>query len=67
MLNKIKAILGSIRFWEVVVTVVLSSLVATEVITNDIAVAIAGIIATIFGVSVVIGTVDRAAENIGKK
>ena len=58
MISKIKNILSSVRFWEVLVGVVLYILVAEGAITNDSAVAVVQGIYTVLGISVTIGTVD---------
>ena len=67
MLAKIKAILKSIRFWEVVVATVLFALIEGGIIDNETAVLIARIIATTLGISVTIGTVDKVASNFSRK
>ena len=67
MLAKIKAILKSIRFWEVVVATVLFALIEGGIIDNETAVLIARIIATTLGISVTIGTVDKVASNLSRK
>lgn len=59
MILKIKAILGSIRFWQVVIATTLFGLTQSSVITNDVAVLIANVIAGVFGFSVAIGTIDK--------
>lgn len=60
-MDKIKLILSSIRFWQVVVGAVVYALGQEGVI----ALAVAQTITTILGVSVTIGTVDKVAGNIG--
>ena len=61
MFDKIKAILGSIRFWQIVVAAVLLYLGEVGVIGLEVAKTIAGVL----GVSVTVGTVDKVAKNIG--
>lgn len=59
MIAKIKAILSSVRFYEVVVGVVLYTLVAEGAITSDTGVAIATGICSVLGISVGIETADK--------
>lgn len=66
-MKKIISILCSIRFQQAVIAAVLFALVSEGVVENETAVVIANLIASILGISVVIGTVDRFAEKIGKK
>lgn len=61
MIEKIKAILGSIRFWQLVIGALIVILGKEGVISQAIADAIAGIL----GISVTIGTVDKAAQQLG--
>lgn len=58
--------LKSTRFWQVVVTAILISLMEYGVIDSTAGQAIASIFSSIFGLSVVIRTVDRFGENIRK-
>ena len=59
MITKIKAILKSVRFYEVVVAVVLYTLVAEGAITNETSVAIVQGIYAVLGISVGIETTDK--------
>ena len=59
MIKKIKNILGSVRFWQVLIGATLYILVGEGVIENNTAVAIVEIIYTTLGISVTIGTVDK--------
>ena len=63
MYSKIKEILSSVRFWEVVIVVVLLTIgkEVAEVKT------IVDAIASILGVSVVIGTADSVAKKVSGK
>ncbi len=67
MLAKIKSILSSIRFWEVVIATLLFALIEGGIIGSESAVLIARIVATTLGISVTIGTVDKAANNFSRK
>ena len=58
MISKIKEILSSVRFWQVVVVVILHT-IGKEVAEIK---TIADVIASILGVSVVIGTADSVAK-----
>lgn len=55
MINKIKSILGSVRFWQVLVAFVAMYLGDAGFISTELATTIA----TFLGVSVTIGTVDK--------
>lgn len=66
-MNKIKSILNSIRFQQVVIVAVLFALVSEGVIENETSVVIANLIASILGISVIVGTIDKAATSIGGK
>ena len=59
MIAKIKAILSSVRFYEVVIGVVLYTLVAEGAITSDTGVAIVTGIYSVLGISVGIETADK--------
>ena len=61
MIEKIKNILGSVRFWQVLIAIVLLSLASYGLIPEELAKAIA----TLLGISVTIGTIDRSSEKIG--
>jgi len=61
-MEKIKSLLGSIRFQQLIIGVVLIVLGYYGIIPQ----ALADIIAGALGISIGVGTVDRAAENIGK-
>lgn len=63
MLNKIKSILGSIRFYEVVIAVGIKLLAFYGLVPIEIADAVASVL----GVSVIIGTVDKSFDKIGGK
>jgi hypothetical protein len=67
MIQKITAILGSIRFWEIVCALILALLIQTKVIDNETAITIVQSIIALLGVSVTIGTVDKFSANIGGK
>ena len=58
--------LQSVRFWKVVIAVVLESLVAYSVIDFTAGVAIAHIISLVLGISVTIRTVDKVSETLSK-
>ena len=59
MIAKIKAILKSVRFYEVVIGVILYTLVAEGAITNETSVAIVTGIYSVLGISVGIETADK--------
>jgi hypothetical protein len=61
MIKKINDLLGSIRFWQTLIAIVLLCLASYEIIPNNLANAIAGLL----GISVAIGTADKAAKSIG--
>jgi len=64
-MKKIISIVRSIRFQQAVIAAVLFALTSEGVIDNGTAVVIANLIASVLGISVVIGTIDKAAINIG--
>lgn len=61
-MKKIKEILSSIRFQQMLVIAVLQSLVVFNVISGDQSIQLINIISTLFGASVVLGTVDKHAD-----
>jgi len=66
MVSKIGNILGSIRFWQVVVLSVLQTLVTLGTIDGETAVAVTNAVSAILGASVGIGTLDSVATKFGK-
>lgn len=62
MINKIKAILGSIRFWHLVAIAALQVLVGVGVIDGATSELIVKAIQGVLGGSVVIGTLDSVAK-----
>jgi len=62
MLKKIKEILSSVRFWQVVIASVVYYLGVVGIIPSTIADAITAVL----GVSVSIGTIDKFGKNIGQ-
>ena len=65
MFTKVKSILGSVRFWQIVVVAVLQALIEMGVMAGD-GVAIANAVSGLLGVSVTIGTVDSFATRLKK-
>lgn len=64
MLDKIKSVLSSIRFWQVTLIAVLQVLALYELVPTD----LVNIVSGWLGVTVLIGTVDKAAKSVsGKK
>lgn len=63
MVSKIKEILSSVRFWQVVVAVVLHA-VGKEYADFQ---PVADAIASVLGVSVIIGSADKFSKNLGGK
>lgn len=63
MLDKIKEILTSVRFWQVTIVAALQVLALYELIPAD----LTNVVSAWLGVTVLIGTVDKAALNLGKK
>jgi hypothetical protein len=58
MISKITSILGSVRFWQLLIGALLLILASYGIIPQEIANVIAGLL----GVSVTIGTVDKATK-----
>ena len=58
MIEKIKALLGSIRFWQLVCGTIVVILGQSGVISAD----TANTIAALFGLSVTIGTIDKVTK-----
>nr|AKH47983.1 hypothetical protein [uncultured marine virus] len=67
IINKLKEIGGSVRFWQVFAVAVLQSLVALNFIETTVGEQIADILSTLLGVSVTIRTVDSFAKNVSSK
>jgi hypothetical protein len=61
MINKINNILSSVRFWQVFIAITLLTLASYGIISNE----LANGIATLLGISVAIGTADKAAKSVG--
>ena len=64
MWSKVKAILGSVRFWQLVVIAALQVLLGLGYLTGDAVEAITKAVQLVLSGSVVIGSVDSAASRI---
>ena len=60
MLDKIKSILGSVRFWQLVIAAIVVILGQNDVISVE----LANTIAKVLGVSITIGTLDSVATKM---
>ena len=67
MLGKIKSLLGSIRFWEFTIAAFLFALIKIGVITNEDISSVLDILAKLLGVVGLVGTFDRAVDNLSSK
>ena len=63
MIEKVKAVLGSLRFWEVTAIALVQVLALYELVPAE----LANIVSGWLGVSITIETVDKAGKSIGKK
>jgi len=66
MLEKIKSLLGSIRFWEFTIAAILFALIRIGVITNEDISSVLDIVAKLFVAIGAVGTFDRAADKFSK-
>jgi hypothetical protein len=62
-MSKILTILGSVRFQQLAVAIILLILAFYKVIPQE----LANLLAGLFGVSITIGTVDKVADKIAGK
>ena len=63
MWQKIKSLLGSIRFWQLVIAAILLILRGYGIIPPEVADTVAGLL----GISTAVGTIDKFAKTIAKE
>ena len=63
--EKVLAVLGSIRFWQIILIAIVEGLIAVGVVDGAGAERIARIIELVLGSSVTLGTIDSAATKLG--
>ena len=67
MINKIKSILSSVRFWQVVLIALFQGLLDLSIIDNATFEAIARLLQSVLGASVLIGSADSVALKLSNK